>query len=225
MGVVGTLGFRGSEIFKFARPHYEQYPQDALASWRNTFREQVCDPNAVVVVAEDEQVPDEGKDALLLEGYDVAASKKASYGEKPRRVVVGVASWIFENGSGRKGQFNFTDPCSPEPSPNRDMNLRRLRLINETKEAGEQKYLTGMSICDKLVVHPAYWNRGHGTSLIEWGKRLSQMDAVSQGVLPSHAGEEIFFKLGYEHVATLRVPDDGDVEGFDIAVGVYDATK
>jgi N-acetylglutamate synthase-like GNAT family acetyltransferase len=82
-----------------------------------------------------------------------------------------------------------------------------------------------MCICDKLVIHPAYWRRGHGTALIEWGMQLSKTDAISQGVMPSHAGENNFFKLGFEKIDTIRVPDDGDAKGFDIAIGVYQPAK
>lgn len=78
-----------------------------------------------------------------------------------------------------------------------------------------------MSICDKLVIHPDYWNHGLGSTLVNWGKELNNTDGIKQGVMPSHAGEKLFFALGYEEEAILQIPDDGEAEGFHISVAVY----
>ena len=83
------------------------------------------------------------------------------------------------------------------------------------------RYFTGMSICDKLVVHPSYRRRGHATSMLQWGQRLSVMDAVDRGVMPSHLGEPIYKALGYEFIGEVHIPNDGEVEGFSQRVLVY----
>jgi hypothetical protein len=46
------------------------------------------------------------------------------------------------------------------------------------------------------------------------GERLSVLDAVDQGVLPSHMGEPVYLRLGYEIIGEIQVPDDGEVNGF-----------
>jgi len=56
---ISVLGFKDSEIFRFERPLYDQYPQDAVASFANLYRSQLLDPLAVVIVAEDHQKLDE----------------------------------------------------------------------------------------------------------------------------------------------------------------------
>jgi len=78
-----------------------------------------------------------------------------------------------------------------------------------------------MSICDKLVVHPSYQRRGHGTSMLRWFQRFSVQDAVNTGVIPSHVGEPVYLGLGYERIDEIRVPDDGEVKGFSQRVLVY----
>lgn len=82
-----------------------------------------------------------------------------------------------------------------------------------------------MSIFDKLVVHPSYRRRGHATSMVEWGQRLSDKDAVDQGVMPSHMGEPLYVSIGYEVIGENQIPDDGQVKGFSQRVLVYRAKR
>jgi hypothetical protein len=117
-------------------------------SFRNLFHEQISDPNAVVVVAEDERSPDE--DNWVLEGQETIASDGGC--GKPNRIVIGVCSWILQEGSERKGQFSCPDFNSPEPSLDRDADPRRVRLVDETKEAGEQKYINCSGLSN--IRHP-----------------------------------------------------------------------
>ena len=80
-----------------------------------------------------------------------------------------------------------------------------------------------MTISDKLVVHPSYQGRGHGTFMLQWGLRFCDMDGVYQGVIPSHKGEPLYLKHGYNVVGEIHVPDDSDVEGFSQRVVIYKA--
>lgn len=82
-----------------------------------------------------------------------------------------------------------------------------------------------MSICDKLVIHPSYRRRGHTTFLLQWGLRLCDMDAISQGVMPSHMAEPVYVGFGYEVVGEIRIPNDGEVDGFSQRVVVYKAER
>ena len=131
IAVVSTLGFRDSEIFKFERPKYDQYPHDTITAFRNLFREQISNPNSVVVVAEDVRLPDEDQNPLVDGADDSVVT--------PHRVVVGVCSWVFQSGSERKGQFAFPDTSPTEPALNRDLNQAHMSLVDGIKEAGERK--------------------------------------------------------------------------------------
>lgn len=84
-------------------------------------------------------------------------------------------------------------------------------------------YFTGMSICDKLVVHPSYRHRGHATSMLERGQCLLDKDSVNQGVMPSHMGELLYVGMGNEIISETQIPDDGEVKGFSQRVVVYRA--
>ena len=123
LAVVATLGFRDSEIFRFGRPHYDQFPQDAVAAFRNSFRDQICNPRAVVVVAEDEK---------LKENEDMERHNTSLEGESSR-VIAGVGIWILE------AEFSRPDKCPHEPALSRDLDPRRLQQVDEVKEGGERK--------------------------------------------------------------------------------------
>ncbi|KAL2680347.1 hypothetical protein Neosp_007944 [[Neocosmospora] mangrovei] len=235
MAELSVLGFKDSEIFRFERPGYENFPHDAIASFANLYRSQLQDPRVVAIVAEEAPRPDDTThfqpphhDATLV-----------------GRVVVGVASWVLPEGSSRTGQFVVPGVGDPEPAPDRDLCQRRLDLFTGAKEATEKKsvilpvnsvlskkvdsnlyrYLSGKMICDKLVVHPSYQQRGHGTAMLRWGLSLCNRDGVDQGVIPSHVGEPVYLYMGYKVVGEMEVPDDGDVEGFTQRVVVYESKQ
>ena len=137
LATLSVLGFKDSEIFRFERPRYAEFPEDAVASFANIYRSQLLDPHGVVIVAEDWQRPDE---ALLPapQGGDLDRTEANAHAEA-QRIVVGVASWILPDGSPRTGQFVVSDVGEPEPSPNRDLCQRRLELFTRISEATEKK--------------------------------------------------------------------------------------
>ena len=55
-----------------------------------------------------------------------------------------------------------------------------------------------------LVVHPAYWRNGHGTKLVEWSMRLSDLDSVPQCVSATGMGEKLYKKPGIMRFIGLR---------------------
>jgi hypothetical protein len=87
LAVVSTLGFRNSETFGFERSRYDQFPQDALTSFRNAIREQISDSNTAVIVAEDEKLVDDEDD-----GDDGEIQDNASTAGQRSRIVVGVST-------------------------------------------------------------------------------------------------------------------------------------
>jgi len=60
--------------------------------------------------------------------------------------------------------------------------------------------------------------------MLKWFLKLSKDDKTDTGVIPSHMGEPIYLSLGYENIDEVRVPDDGDVEGFSQRVLLYRTT-
>ena len=128
MAEVSVLGFKDSEIFRFERPRYEEFPKDAVASFANIYRSQLLDPRSVVIVAEDWYRSDE------VSHFDFGEEET-----RDKRVVVGVASWVLREGSERTGQFVVPNVGDPEPTRDRDPCKRRLDLFTRTKEAEEKR--------------------------------------------------------------------------------------
>lgn len=63
---------------------------------------------------------------------------------------------------------------------------------------------------NSLVVHPAYWKRGHGSTLVEWSIALSKMDNVDQGVSAAAMGARLYKGLGFSLIARLEEEGDKD---------------
>lgn len=124
---LSVLGFKDSEIFLYERPRYSEFPLDAVASFANLYRGQLLDPRVVVLAVDDWCRPDEDR------------CRSVADGESHRRVVVGVASWYFPEGSPRTGQFVVPNVGPLWDSPDRDLCLRRLALVTRCNEAAEQK--------------------------------------------------------------------------------------
>jgi hypothetical protein len=130
---LSVLGFKDSEIFRFERPRYDKFPEDAVASFANIYRSQLLDPRGIVVVAEDWQRPDEV--SHLAPHSD---DQDRTYAQA-QRVVVGVGSWILPQDSPRTGQFIVPNIGDLEPSPNRDLCQRRLEIFTRISEVTEKK--------------------------------------------------------------------------------------
>ncbi len=61
-----------------------------------------------------------------------------------------------------------------------------------------------------LVVHPAYWKRGHGTRLATWPRDLSVLDKVPQCVSSATMSQPLFLSLGYRQLDTITAEGDED---------------
>lgn len=128
MAGLSVLGFKDSEIFRFERPRYEEFPQDAVASFANIYRSQLLDPRGVVIVVED-----------WFRSDEVSHFSPREEDAPGKRVVVGVASWRLPEGSKRTGQFVVPNVGDPEPALNRDLSKRRLELFKRIEEAKEKQ--------------------------------------------------------------------------------------
>ena len=58
---------------------------------------------------------------------------------------------------------------------------------------------------EMVVVHPAYWRRGHGGRLVRWGIDLANLDKVCQGVIAAEMGKSLYLSLGYEELEDLHL--------------------
>ena len=131
---LSVLGFKDSEIFRYERPRYKDFPQDAIASFANIYRSQLLDPRGVVIVTE------EWQQLGQVSHFSCDKDNSLDPAEKTlKRVVVGVASWVLLEGSPRTGQFIVPDVGDPEPALDRDLCQRRLDIFTHVKDTEEKK--------------------------------------------------------------------------------------
>ena len=64
---------------------------------------------------------------------------------------------------------------------------------------------------ERLVVHHAYWRRGHGRALVRWGNELANTDLVNLGAIASCRGERLYLELGSTKLTDVRVGGVADM--------------
>ena len=72
-----------------------------------------------------------------------------------------------------------------------------------------------------LVVHPAYWQRGHGTKLMAWGQELAKLDGVKRGVFAAKMGEKMYLSMHFKKLDDVNATDADNHEQ-KISVGVLE---
>lgn len=70
-----------------------------------------------------------------------------------------------------------------------------------------------------LVVHPAYWKRGHGSTLVKWGLEISKIDGVAMGVIGPDMGVNLYKSLGFKPLIDL-VYEGNDLMPEGLKMGV-----
>ena len=128
---------------------------------------------------------------------------------------------------------------------NRDKNVEHVKQLEEEVGPVEERYapstphyefdrdhrhvhrcFKGLATMEMLVVHPAYWSRGHGTALVGWGLKLAEADGIQQGVLAVGMGAELYPKLGYEPLLELCFEGDEDSpQGLVVKAFIYNPRK
>lgn len=177
-----------------------------------------------MVVATDSYEPNEAEktEAIIPTDPGVELPKKGD------DVIVGVAYWKFEPGSKRLGQFNNLEgpyPHVPE-NANRDEDPVRCEAAWKVWKAADDKYLSEYSSMNIVVVHPAYWRRGHGTNLVGWGMKLTDLDQTTQGVISAGMGTKLYGELGFEKLCETHVEgDDRTPEGLVNGIMRYGAAS
>lgn len=212
IGVVATASFRYSPVFRWERPYHAKFPEDTLLSYRREFMNVIQDDEIIVLVVEDEYIPNENEstDAIISDDNGWSAPPA---GEK---VVVGAITLKLPPGSTRRGQMKSSDGDLPDlpPCQGRDLNRKHYDDFGEKSEAIDKKYFSEFYEMGMLCVHPAYWKKGHGSQLVQWGIELSKTDNVPQGVDAAEMGAKLVKKFGYEYICTLTLEgDEEDSEG------------
>ncbi|KAJ8129180.1 hypothetical protein O1611_g4452 [Lasiodiplodia mahajangana] len=219
IAVVATSGFYYSPVFSWERPYHQEFPRDTFMSYEKMFADIIRSPDYVAVVVEDSFDPNEATKS----GATIDPDTRLPTHDAGEKVIVGVATWKFEPDSERRGQF-----LDPDDNPNlkfsrglgRDKKEWRVEQLDADCDAAEKKHLSGDQLMDMVVVHPAYWKRGHGTTLVKWGMSMADLDHVDQGVVAAKMGEQLYLKLGYTKLAEVHVCDDK--EPADVTVGILE---
>ena len=89
LGHLALSGFVKSPQFPCVRPHFSEYPQDSVASFRMSYRRALLDPESIVVVVEDQLIPHE-KESVCKELQALWPDYREE--DKDTRVVVAVTS-------------------------------------------------------------------------------------------------------------------------------------
>lgn len=106
IGIVATASFFHSTFFPYARPFFDQYPKDTVASYRAEYREGILNPTKVVLVVLDRYKDDEVNSVYdALKGIYPAHSIERNP-DAEGRIIVGVISMSLELNPARHGQFN-----------------------------------------------------------------------------------------------------------------------
>ncbi|KAI8648863.1 hypothetical protein NCS56_01502300 [Fusarium sp. Ph1] len=216
IGIVAASGFSYSPVFDWERPNHAKFPQDTLLSYRHEFSAVIKSPEHIVLVATDKFDPNEGQKTKAIIPPNNGWPTPKPHDE----VVVGVACWKLPPRSNRKGSFQNANAPYPEllENPMRDMDKDRCDALDKLCGGAEEQYFQGLATMEMIVVHPAYWRRGHGGRLVRWGIDLANLDKVCQGVIAAEMGKSLYLSLGYEELEDLHLGGD---EGIHVSAMQY----
>ncbi|RSL78025.1 hypothetical protein CEP52_017669 [Fusarium oligoseptatum] len=156
------------------------------------------------------------QDTLLSYRHEFSAVIKS-----PEHIVL-IATDKFDPNEGRKTKAIISSNNAPYPelleNPMRDMDKDHCDALDERCEAAEEQYFQGLATMEMVVVHPAYWRRGHGGRLVRWGIDLADLDKVCQGVIAAEMGKSLYLSLGYNELEDLHLGGD---EGIHVSAMQY----
>ena len=74
-----------------------------------------------------------------------------------------------------------------------------------------------------MVVHPAYWHRGHASKLTKWCMTLAEVDHTGIGVSAAPTGRKLFQHMGFEEKEVVDIEGyKRHPEGISLWIGVRD---
>jgi len=62
-------------------------------------------------------------------------------------------------------------------------------------------------VIDMMVTHPAYWRKGHATTITAWFLELAKLDGIGLGVAGAPMGKVFFSHIGFKEAKTVEIPD------------------
>ncbi|CAH0020749.1 unnamed protein product [Clonostachys rhizophaga] len=221
IATVATAGFYYSPVFPWERRFHRDFPTDTFRSYEKMFADAIISPDYIALVVEDSYDPAEAEKTEATIKPDV----KISSPKAGDPVIVGVATWKLQPNSTRRGQYITPEDSSAgghgfDGSLGRDKSPFHADILDEKCDAAEEKYFKGHQLVDMVVVHPAYWRRGHGTLLVKWGKALAEIDRVVQGVIAADMGEKLYTCLGYGKLDDVRAVSQDGPPPHEVRVGV-----
>ncbi|KAK0639620.1 hypothetical protein B0T16DRAFT_337401 [Cercophora newfieldiana] len=207
IGIVDAAGFRYSPLFKWERPHHQDFPGGTLLSYHAQFLDTIKSDDSVVLIQEDAYIPNENDKTSAV----IPDNKGWAAPEAGEQVVVGVLC------SGGSGSY----PDLPS-NPGRDLNRRHYDDWGTLAvDARRRNSLEG----DSIVAMLAYWKRGHGTRLATWARDLSVLDQIPQCASSATMSQLLFLSLGYCQVDSITADGDEDgPEGVSTALMEYGGT-
>ncbi|KAF2748974.1 hypothetical protein M011DRAFT_475730 [Sporormia fimetaria CBS 119925] len=207
---VAAAGFFWSPTFRFQRPYFSQYAEDTVSSYWRDYKSMITDPQSIVLVAEDRVDPRE--DLAVHEAFRKCPTFKSEK-EPGSRAIVGICSVTLRPESSRIGRIH--DPYAKYPEHSEDFrspsNLTRDKCIDSVQAyanatgPARKRYLEGLMRLSTLVVHPAYWRRGHGNRLTQWCTQLADMEGAAIGVSATPMGSIVARKAGFEMREVVRL--------------------
>ncbi|KAK0659159.1 hypothetical protein QBC41DRAFT_384663 [Cercophora samala] len=239
ISVVATAAFRYSPLFEWERPDHEKYPEDTLSSYRAQFLNAIQSDDHIVLVQEDEYLQDESSmtTATIPANTGWTAPR---VGQQVIVAVISIKLDPGSPHKGKmktnNGNVVPTYPILPmaivfksittkytltilhsghryksSPGPGRDLNRRHYDDWSSISAAARKKNkLEKHSSVSMIVVHPAYWRRGHGTRLATWARDLARMNRIPQCVSAAPMSQGLFMSLGFEKVDEIVAEGDED---------------
>lgn len=61
-------------------------------------------------------------------------------------------------------------------------------------------------VIDMMVTHPAYWRKGHATTVTDWFLELAKLDGIGLGVAGAPMGKVFFSHIGFKEAKTVEIP-------------------
>ncbi|KAK4170969.1 hypothetical protein QBC36DRAFT_340882 [Triangularia setosa] len=209
ISIVATAAFRYSPLFDWERPDHAKYPKDTLESYRTQFLNAIQSDDHIVLVQEDAYLGNENNKttAIIPDGTGWTAPKAGD------EVIVAVISIKLDPNSPHKGKLknNKGSLLTAHENPGRDLNRRHYDEWGTLSAAARKKNKAHKdSIISMIVVHPAYWKRGHGTRLATWARDLAINDRVPQCVSAAPMSQCLFISLGYRRLDEIVARGDED---------------
>lgn len=87
----------------------------------------------------------------------------------------------------------------------------------------ERRWFSGRLEISTMVVHPAYWQRGHASELTRWCTALAEVDHTGIGVSATPMGRKLFSHMGFKEKEVVDIEGySGHPESISLWIGVRD---